>query len=235
MKYKKITNSKDAVDYFNLETENINTTNIYYILESEHGEKIISNVPSAIYADQRLSSYTESNKIHTGNSEKFIDFLCECFDYAHSSLTNEQAEQEDGKVFHYNECYNNSLAAYFFLHNLSLNNNIPVSAPICICIGYMTNRVKQGGLIGEAVVLMEDLIVHDWHVWNMINGFIIDLSTINTGGIFPLGTKYRQWERAKDHVFKSTPSNISYSGIPFHDHEDFNLFVRKVFDIANHQ
>jgi len=233
MEYKQINNTKEAVDYFNIETENINTNNRYYILESKTGENIISNVPSEIYTDSRLIKYAESKNIHTGNSEKFINFLCESFDYVHNNVTDEQKECEDGKVFHYNECYNNSLAAYFFLHNLSLNNNIPVSSPICICIGYMTNMVKRGGLVGEAVILMEDLIVHDWHVWNMINDFVIDLSTINTGGIFPLGTKYRQWERAKDHVFKSTPSNISYSGIPFQDHENFNSFVRKVFYSAN--
>lgn len=86
-----------------------------------------------------------------------------------------------------------------------------------------------GAVLGNAVINVPKMVVHDWHIWNKINKIIIDLSITKQGGVFSLGIKEQKWERAEDHVFKYPPENTTYYGIDFDDDQKFINFTKELF------
>ncbi|MCI5162816.1 MAG: hypothetical protein D3917_12535 [Candidatus Electrothrix sp. AX5] len=230
MKYTEISDIHRAADFFNECARSINTSTPYRVIESEEDRNIITNVPPAIYNDTDLRKYLPPDEELSSNSNNFVSFLHQGFDFFHNNDPEAHLKYEDGKIFHYNKCYDNSLAAYFCLLNLSKNNNLPITGPICICLGFLSREVSLGAGLSNAVINVPNMIVHDWHVWNKINSIIIDLSIIKHGGVFSLGTKELKWGKAEDHVFKYPPENTVYYGIDFDDDPKFTNYIKKLFD-----
>lgn len=233
MNYLKINDKFSAVEFFNELSHKMDYDTTYRILDSPDNQSVITNVPPEIYDSTALINYAPPTSEETGNSQYFIDFLHEGFNFFHHNFPDARLKFEDGKLFHYNDCYENSLGVYFCLQNIGKNNNIPITSPICICFGYIAKLLSPGGVIGNAVINVNGLVVHDWHVWNMINNFVIDLSITKNGGVYALSTTQLRWKQAEDHVFKNPPENISYHGIPFTDDQEFTSFTKNIFDIHN--
>jgi len=229
MKYLYIENYHQAVEYFNEALRSLNLDSVYRAIDSEEGHSVISNVPHEIYANPALSEYIPPSSNDVGNNNNLISFLQQGFNFFHKNHPDAHLRYEDGKLFHHNKCYDNSMAVYFCLQNLSINNNMPITSPISICVGYVSKRLQPGGVLGNAVIKMDDLIVHDWHIWNMVNDFIIDLSISNTGGVYNLSTKNIIWEKSENYIFKYPPLNIRYRGISFTDIEKFKEFAIELF------
>lgn len=228
MKYFEITNNIDAAVLFNDVSGHIKN-NTKYRAQSSDTFNIVTNVPEQIYSHSGLQKYSAPSTINNYNDEHFIAFLQKYFDYAHHN--NPHSKHTDGKMFHYNHCYENSLGAYFSLLSLTANNDLPTSNPAKICFGYKARQIAPGALIGNAVITSKDLVVHDWHIWNKINNFIIDLSVTKNGGISDLAanTQQRTWGKAEDHVFNNPPQNATYYGIDFEDHTEFASFTDDLF------
>jgi hypothetical protein len=229
MKYLKINNKFEATDYFNEMSKKIGINTVYRSIESSEHMNVITNVPTEIYRNPAIKVYSPPNTHDHNNNNHFISFLQNSFNFLHHNHPEIHLKHEDGKAFHCNHCYDNSQVVYFTLLNLSANNNLPVTSPICICYGYISKQVLPGTMVGNAVVNMENLVVHDWHFWNKINNFIIDLSVTKSGGIYGLDTKQIKWEKAEDHVFKYPPENTTYYGIDFSDHQEFMRFTNELF------
>jgi hypothetical protein len=219
MKYFYIEDKHQAVEYFNEVLNSLNLGGSYRVIESEESQNIISNVPPEIYANSKLAEYTPPSSNNIGNNNKFISFLHDGFNFFHNNHPDAHLRYEDGKLFHHNNCYDNSVAVYFCLLNLSKS----------ICVGYVSKSLQPGGLLGNAVINMKNLVVHDWHIWNMVNDFIIDLSISNTGGVYGLSAKNIIWDKSENYVFKYPPSNISYRGINFTSLEKFKKFTMELF------
>lgn len=229
MNYIEISDIHLVADFFNKYGKSINTTTPYRVVESEEGQNTITNVPTAIYNNPGLRKYTPPNGELSSNNKHFISFLHQGFDFFHRNHPEAHLRYEDGKIFHYNKCYDNSLGGYFCLLNLATNNNLPITDPICICFGFLSRKVLPGATLGNAVINVPNMIVHDWHVWNKINRIIIDLSITKNGGVFALGAKEQKWERAEDHVFKHPPENTTYYGIDFDDDQKIITFTKELF------
>ena len=229
-KYYEITDAFGAAEYFTELSKQQNMNSVYRVMESIKEYCIISNVPHEIYTHPKLKKYTPPKSHNTGNNEYFISFLHDAFNFFHHNYPDAHLRYDDGKLFHYNNCYDNAMGVYFCLQNIAANNGMPLKSPICISLGYISNLLTKGGLIGNAVVKTEGLIVHDWHIWNMVNNFIIDLSIQKNGGIHDISITEIQWQRAENHVFKYPPANINYAGINFSDHEQFINLIKDIFD-----
>jgi len=230
MEYTTINNQNEAVEHINIISKKSFNSTPYRTVISKSGSYITTNVPQQIYDHHELKEYFPPKKENKFNNNQYIGYLQASFDFFHHNFPDMHEKYEDGKVFHYNQCYDNSSAVYHILINLSQNNDLPVVAPICICIGYISRIVEPGALIGNAVVNFEGLIVHDWHVWNKINNFIIDLSILKSEGFFAPETKQIKWDNATDHVFKHSPKYTKYSGIDFDNYLNFVNFATTLFN-----
>jgi hypothetical protein len=232
MNYKKINNKYDAVKYINEQTASINNYTKYRALNSDEDSKVITNVPFDVYDNPKLTKYSPPQTESQDNDSYFINFLQDGLDFYHNNHPDMKAYYDDGKVFHYNECYNNSLGVNACLLNLSEYNDLPATSPICLAFGFISRISMPGAVIGNALVNMEGLVLHDWHIWNKINNFIVDVSVTKSGGIFNLDTdtKTIEWKKAKDHIFKHPPENIKYSGIDFTDSKEFIEYVKTIFN-----
>lgn len=228
MKQKTINNHNEAVEYFNLVSKDLFSSTPYRSINSQLG--VISNVPQQIYDHSESKVYSPPEVETKFNNKHLIDFLHSGFDFFHHNFPDIIEKFADGKVFHYNQCHDNSVAAYHILLNLSQNNDLPLSTPIFICLGYISRIICAGTLVGEAVVTYDGLIVHDWHVWNKFNNFIIDLSISKNGGLLSLGNPQNKWQNASDHVFKYPPKNTAYTGIDFESYPDYSNFSNMIFD-----
>lgn len=230
MSYIKINDKYEAVRHFNEHVKTINNYTKYRVLEYGDDSNIVTNVPLELYENPQLTKYSPPPVELPNNNKNFIKFLQDGFNFFHNNHPDMQELFDDGKMFHHNECYHNSLGVKFSLLNLAENNGLSVTDPICISLGYISKSVVPGGVVGNALVNMEGLTVHDWHIWNKINNFIVDLSVTKSGGIFELGTTVIEWEKAEDHVFKYPPENTTYYGVDFVDSQEFNQSVEALFE-----
>lgn len=227
MNTKTINKHNEAVDSFNLVASNLFNGIPYRTIPSQSG--VISNVPQQVYDHSETKAYAPPKVKNSSNNEHLLDFLHSGFDFFHHNFPDMIEKFPDGKVFHYNHCHDNSVAAYHILLNLLQNNDLPQDAPICICMGYISRTIPPGTLIGESMLAYEGLVVHDWHVWNKFNNFIIDLSMSKNGGLLALGSNQDKWQKASDHIFKYPPKNTAYAGIDFESYADYTNFSNLVF------
>jgi len=231
MKYVNITDLDSAVDLFNESTKNFNGEP-YRVIELKNNQLVMSNVPASIYNNQASKKYCPPKPKKRDKSEQIIPFLHEAFNFFHNNSPHIIEKHADGKLFHYNHCFDNSMAVYYCLQNLVTSSDLPISEPISICIGYISRPIKHGTAAGSAVLNIPNLIVHDWHLWNKVNGFIIDLSIRKQGNPHCLQTEKLQWIQAQDHVFKKTPKNLTYHGVDFSDPTKFHEYSEEIFGIS---
>lgn len=123
MKHIEISDIHMAADFFNEYSKRINTTTPYRVVDSKDGQNTISNVPHDIYNNPCLRKYSPPQEKLLGSNSHFISFLHQGFDFFNSNHPEAHLRYEDGKIFHYNKCYDNSLGGYFCLLNLAANNN----------------------------------------------------------------------------------------------------------------
>jgi hypothetical protein len=228
MKKFNITNETDALNCFNGWVEENYKTTKYRIISSDSKSLTVSNVPDLIYKEQRVKKYLPQTGDSRYDNDHFINFLHGSFDYAHHNFPELSNGYEDRKVFHLNQCYDNAIAVYNILHSLTQLNDLPVSSPNSICFGFVTRKILPGALIGNAIFNIQEFTVHDWHCWNKINDFLIDISLYKNGGIFPFGSHKNVWEKAENHIFKTHPETIEYFGIDFIDHTQFISLVNEI-------
>lgn len=225
-----ITDKLDAENHLNKWVENNYNTTKYRLVPSKSDLIVLSNVPDSIYSDDRLGKYSPPESKNRYNNDHFINFLFQSFNFAHENAPELCNGYEDGKVFHLNQCYDNSLAAYNLLYSLTVLNDLPVCFNNCICFGYVSKKILPGALIGDAVINIDGLVFRDWHVWNKINDFIIDISLHKNAGMFPLDTQNVMWERAENHIFKTPPEAVKYYGIDFEEHTQPTSFTRDILN-----
>jgi hypothetical protein len=84
-----------------------------------------------------------------------------------------------------------------------------------------------GTVIGDIVVQNNLLYVHDWHVWNYIDNFLIDLSIFKYGNLIRLDSDIRSWGKASDHVFVHPPPGAEYFGNAY---DDMKTFETRIFE-----
>ena len=224
----KITDKHVAIKHFNRLSNHHISGSPYRIIDSTKNISIISNVPPELYTNPKVTKYITPKAKSRTNNGTFIKFLHEYFNYAHNNDPEAYLHHQDGKMFHYNQCIDNALSVSFLLKELSENNGLPITSPICSCFGYIEKKLVPGGVIGNAVICMNNLTVHDWHAWNMVNDFLIDVSITKNGGIQNSPAKEIKWTAAEDHIFKYHPENIVYNGKSFSVREEFIKFTKKL-------
>ena len=221
-----ITDINQVVEYLNNNVNWIENQSKYRILESDSSIKAITNVPVIMYEDLSYKKYSSPIEQNSSNNSEFIRLLQEAFDYFHNFLST-----ENEKLFRYNHCYENALAVFKSFENPGFKEKILVTSPEKICFGYISKKIKQRSLLNDLVIDIEDLVIHDWHVWNKINDFLIDLS-IQKDVDFPIYDQSQlEWKEAQDHIFKDPPENIEYFGKDFVSVEEFQSLIKEVLNL----
>jgi len=202
--------SKDILDSLNkcLELENIQGSK-YYIFKENANELILSNIPQDFYKKE-LKKYSEINGQNCDN-EEFIKLIKYNIDYFQ-----EHAGPDKLKLF---KCFENSTIIFDSLGLLDKKEN-NINSEVKIVYGFISRKIPIGTSFNNEVLLREGLIIHDWHVWNYINNFIIDVTLLKNGSIIGIDENIT-WGKADDHVFLNAPNNTDYFGIEFNNYDEF--------------
>ncbi|MGV8059806.1 MAG: hypothetical protein AB2L12_17570 [Smithellaceae bacterium] len=192
--------------------------NKYYLLQNDSNAPIISNVPKNMYKNENLKKYIVPAKVGTLNH--FISDLQSYIDAVH---------YENGECFRLNGCSHNSKGVFYLVQNLSRIGAIKPKPINEIVLGYKVGKMPGGTVIGGIVVQKELLYVHDWHVWNYIDHFLIDLSLFQRGNHLGLHSNIQSWGRAKDHVFVYPSPGSEYFGNAYSDLKSFENKISEYF------
>jgi hypothetical protein len=218
MLYKKISSANDLIKELkqNHATQNINGSEYYYF--KENNNIIISNVPKKLY-EKKLKKYNKPNNVDT----EFIKLLKQNFDLFHNHSQTES--------FQLNKCFENSVNVFEFLKQLDNDDNFNIFSPVKIVYGYFSREIPLNTIINDKIITQK-FIIHDWHVWNYINNFLIDVSLLKNGTF--LGVEVDtpiSWGKTDDHVFVSCPNGVEYYGIDFDNRHNFIDDFRGAFNV----
>ena len=192
-----------------IEFECLNPSN-RYLLSNTSEKVIISTVPRKLY-ELNLKKYNPPAKLKN-REVKLISDLQFNIDIAQND-SNLKSEHPDGKPFQLNECFENSKGLFFIANLLKKRNIIKPQKSIKVILGYIETGIHFGSQFGHCVIEMDNLFLHDWHVWNYIDGKLIDITVLKNGGVFNQDLKTApKWGKAKDHVFVYPPKNVQYWG-----------------------
>ncbi|TYT75680.1 hypothetical protein [Desulfobotulus mexicanus] len=135
----------------------------------------------------------------------------------------------NGYLFQLNECHSNSEHLFNILKYLQKQKLVSKKDKVEIVFGYISMLIPFGTLVGNVMVECEHVILHEWHVWNYMNGCLIDLSLFHQGLSIDINAQISSWGKAQDHVFIMPPPNVAYLGRAFSDIHKFNSKVKKHF------
>ena len=199
----------------------------YRVLSQKDNAAIITNVPTPIYEKEKTHRHV--GPALSSTDKRLIDFLQSTIDTFQNSEVPDPTALGKGETFQINQCYINSTRLFQLLKHLGSIGVIPKKYKVKIALGYITSEIPFGTSLGDSIVGMHSLTLHDWHLWNYIDNILIDLSLFKRGNVMPFDTQVTSWGAAKDHVFGSTPKGISYFGRTYTDMGAFNNRIRTYF------
>lgn len=217
MNYKAISTAEELIEELKIVQKNQKIKTFDYYL-SEEDDNIITNVPKKLYRKE-LKKYIPPLEI----DNNFVNLLKQNINLFH--------DYPETESFQLNRCFENSENIFEFLKQLDNNQNFNIICPVKIVYGYFSRKTPLNTVI-NGKVLIKEFILHDWHVWNYINKFIIDVSLLKTGTFLNINSNTpTSWKNADDHVFVKNSDNIEYYGAEFDNRRDFVNDFRKTFDI----
>lgn len=199
----------------------------YYEFTTSRGDSVISNIPNHFYERKDITKYCGSIK-STNNHKSLIVCLKQNVDLFQNAPGPKTVDSPDGKAFQLNRCYMNGRGAFILFTHLRNQGHIKLKNPIKVAFGYVENKLPFGTKIGNKVIESNNIIIHDWHVWNLVEGFLVDLTIFRNGGLLPPHDTINGWGTAADHIFKTKPKNLNYYGIEFEDLDEFAEELNKV-------
>lgn len=218
--YVLVNSPEEILKIFNRSQDKVVTNGLPYYLFKNDNQDIITNVPASVYKkDLKLYNIPAI----TNKTEDFINILKQNIDYFQNHPETEN--------FQLNSCYNNSEIIFEFLSQLNNNKEYNIFSSIKLVYGYFSRKLPFESCIDNYIIGCDNILLHDWHVWNYINNFLIDVSLFSKGTFIGINDEITDWGIADDHVFFNTPVGIDYFGI---EHENKNSFVedfRKTFNV----
>jgi hypothetical protein len=195
----------------------------YYLLPNNSDTYTISNVPPNIYEKEDIKKYVTPSK--ESSFPHFIAGLQNCIDMVQEEFN----KTNGGEYFKLNQCFFNSRELFWFVKYLSTIGAIKPNPNIKIVLGYKTSKIPGGTVIGDVVVQNNLLYLHDWHVWNYLENFLIDISVFKNGNLVGLNSDIQSWGKAKEHVFVHAPPGGEYFGNAYDDMNAFEMIISEYF------
>lgn len=182
----------------------------YYIYNSD--KLIFSNVPQIYYNN----SYKRYNPPQNNDEINLVsESLKKIINNYHSNINE----------FKLNNCFENSKILFEHLKK-TYNNKFD---SIKIVYGFIKREVsKETDINGESI--SKNIIVHDWHVWNYINNFLVDITLPNYGLTINIDEEL-EWGDAQKHCFIIPPLKTEYFGLEFDDYNKFEQNFRDTFQV----
>jgi hypothetical protein len=200
----------------------------YYLLSLKNNPPRISNVPPLIYEKETTKKYSAPKM--SAKIIRFIEHLQKNIDIVQNGDPFEPGTNEKEDAFTLNDCYKNSKRLFQLVKHLYKIKIIPKKYKVKIVLGYIVSRIPLGTNIGNIVVENDLLFLHDWHIWNYINNFLIDLSLFKDGNLIAPNRSITSWGDAKSHVFITPPNGIEYFGKFYTDLGGFNNRIKIYFE-----
>jgi hypothetical protein len=195
----------------------------YYLLPDHSDTHTISNVPPCIYEKEALNKYVAP--LNESISHQFVVGLQNCIDMVQDEFN----KSNRCEYFQLNQCFFNSRELFGFVNHLSKIGAIKPNPNIKIVLGYKASKIPCGTVIGDVVIQNNLLYLHDWHVWNYLDNFLIDLSIFKYGNLIRLDSDIHSWGKANDHVFIHPPHGAEYFGNAYDDMKIFDTLISKYF------
>jgi len=215
-----LTSAIDILNAYNecLGLENIDTQTSYILKDSEEG-LVISNVPHELY-EKKLKKYNGTDYLNAVN-EKIANLIKKNIDYFQKS--------NGQNVFNLNKCFENSTIIFDSLKLINESEN-GIHEGVKIAYGFVSRKIPINTDFNNKIISRDNIFIHDWHVWNYINNFIVDVTLLKNGPVIEIHKKV-EWGAADDHVFLTTPENTNYYGIEFENYDEFVKDFRKTFKV----
>lgn len=209
---------EDVVDALNkyITIRKISSTKYYLKLKGSK-ENIISNVPEKICTDLKINKFSLS-KINR-KTKLLIYNLQDNIDIFHRSHA---GNLSSGDVFRLNECHHNSTAIFHLCTHLKNIEILKKNCPIQIVLGYVSRKIPFGTQFEDTIIESSLICIHDWHVWNYVNGSLVDVTLFANGNLLPVDCELMYWGESRSHVFIYPPEGIEYYGMAFDDLKQFN-------------
>lgn len=188
----------------------------YYVLESNTSNPIISNVPNELYNNKTVIRYKKP-KLSKFDLNK-IQIIKESLDFVH----------EKGFVsFDICQCYNNSQLVYSYLKDVHNRTGFENDDPIKIVFGIYSHSLVREEIADGLIIENNLLKVHDWHLWNYYNKWLIDVTIFKN--YYSTEKIPENWGCANEHIFVDPLEYDEYHGIGFDSIEKCNTYLKKFF------
>ena len=228
-KFYGISTPEEIAYTINLGVENLEINGNKYRHHTDYNDRIIiSNVPSNLYL-KKLTRYIPPVKIENKN-KKIARFLINEINNLQKTEKYYSSRSPDGKIFQNNQCYFNSGDFFLHLWEKNIGKHFKVSSPVKMAYGYISRTLPKGISIDNKVIEIDNVVLHDWHVWNYYNNFLVDITIFKNGNIIPFKNEHLLWGKAEDHVFIKPPNGIDYYGIEFGDIFEFERSFKRDFE-----
>ncbi len=186
----------------------------YYLL----GSNVISNLPKTFYDQKGVIEYQPPSLVSDGNIILFSSIK------QNLDLLNAENLVPN---FQLNKCFENSSMAFHYLSQLNGEKDFGVTSQVKIVFGVYSHSIPLSQTQDGTVLNNQEIKIHDWHVWNYINGLLIDTTVIKNSDkitYFPTG-----WGAAEDHIFIHPNVGDVYNGIEFDDYNKFEEYFKQLF------
>lgn len=195
----------------------------YYIINRNDRSCVITNVPKTLYDKVELRKYEVPENIDRHANTVITSLKSKIKQYYRNSKGFD--EFANGKAFQLNQSFHNSKGVYYIVNQLKKTMSLRTEPKIVL--GYVVNKRPSGLVIDDKVIKSDSITLIDWHVWNLLENLLVDISGFSNDGQIRFANNFTSWGKVDDHVFIHPPDEMEYWGIGY---SSFNQFSKE-FDL----
>ncbi|MFA5923833.1 MAG: hypothetical protein WC856_21490 [Methylococcaceae bacterium] len=231
---KPVTKVEDLLVEINENVKNLGVSDEckYKLKSSNNDEIIITNVPMYLQQNHRLQGYDPSDFVRD-DVERYIAFLHGTLDFVQDTFSEYDSSGIEIKPFRLNQCTHNSTGVYHTCMQLENQGNVKFIKSPNIVLGCIRRHVPALSQFNNLLINMENIYIEDWHVWNYVDGMLVDATLFINNETELRFSPCNNWGKASDHVFYNVPKYLEYKGIPYENIEDFNHDINDIFKLQN--
>jgi hypothetical protein len=213
----------EILEYYN---QNAAFKNLYRLHIDDLGRNIITNLPPVFYNEKSFEDYEVPTNI-SAEDVAFIEQTKTYFDKIQ--------EINGGSLFQLNACFENSVTVFRLLETLDSSPGIKITSPVKLVMGIYEQQYGIFDFENGFKIDHTNVVIHDFHVWNLINNILIDVSVLkmNTAPERP----DQDWMKANDHIYIYPKSGCKYIGRAFTDLGAWEVYYKNLmtdnFPVAN--
>lgn len=195
----------------------------YYIINRNDRSCVITNVPKTLYDKVELRKYEAPSNIDRDANAVIALLKSKIKQYYRNSKGFD--EFANGKAFQLNQFFHNSKGVYYIVNQLKKTMSLRTEPKIVL--GYVVNKRPSGLVIDDKVIKSGSITLIDWHVWNLLENLLVDISGFSNDGKIRFANNFTSWGKVDDHVFINPPDEMEYWGVSY---SNFNQFSKE-FDL----